>query len=133
MKVYIVASTYNQGDGESYPIVKGVFWSLEDALDSCKSLDDWMRPTKAKIDKTAGYTESGWHVCGSADYIEELELEDNETLKVLAALVLTFLDGSHYKSQNPYTRPEVRAALEIIAHTQEKTDWLTADPKAILE
>lgn len=38
-----------------------------------------------------------------------------ELLAALENLVQTFVDGSHYNTQNPYTRPQVKAALAAIA------------------
>lgn len=47
-----------------------------------------------------------------------------EALKVLAEYCTS---GRRYYSTNPYGIPEIRAALEVIAASQGKTDYLQAD------
>lgn len=47
-------------------------------------------------------------------------------LESLKALVKVFVEGRNYETQNPYTRPEVKAALKQIgkATGQENKDYL---------
>ena len=40
-----------------------------------------------------------------------MSTEQNELLEALAGLIDLITSGRHYKTQNPYTRPEVKAAL----------------------
>jgi hypothetical protein len=47
-----------------------------------------------------------------------------DLLSTLQNLVLIFQTGNHYDTRNPYTRPEVKTALEAIAKATGFTgDW----------
>lgn len=50
-----------------------------------------------------------------ADEILALEQRAAELANALEEMTRTFLDGSHYDTQNPYTRPTVKAALQVLA------------------
>jgi len=64
----------------------------------------------------------------------EMVKSQEATIKSLAAaledMTRTFLDGSHYVTNNPYLRPEVKAALIALGNVKGKStfgnDWMDA-------
>lgn len=52
--------------------------------------------------------------------VDRLAAQNAALLAALENLVKTFEDGSHYQTQNPYTRPQVKAALAAIAAAKGK-------------
>lgn len=55
----------------------------------------------------------------------EPEKIENEVLDSLKALVKVFVEGRNYETQNPYTRPEIKAALKAIGKaTGQNCDYL---------
>jgi hypothetical protein len=56
--------------------------------------------------------------------------ERDMLLKALKDITLTYINGEHYETRNPYSRPYVRAALIAIAKAEGKSafgnDWMDA-------
>jgi len=51
-------------------------------------------------------------------------MNENELLESLKSLTKLFIEGKNYEAQNPYTRPEVKAALKAIGRaTGQNVDW----------
>lgn len=63
-------------------------------------------------------------------YARQCDEQRAELLAAAKALTQTFIDGSHYKTTNPYLRPQVKAALIAIAKAEGKStfgfDWCDA-------
>lgn len=59
-------------------------------------------------------------------------MDKEQALKIIASFIEAFTTGEHYKTQNPYTRPYVKEALEFLAKLQGKKDYLEADFKRYL-
>jgi len=55
-----------------------------------------------------------------------MEDYNNEVKKVIEDLVRIFVDGSHYETKNPYTRPEVKQAMKFLRENfyPEVISWL---------
>ena len=53
------------------------------------------------------------------DETVRLSVENDKLRAALRGLVNIMLDGSHYETRNPYTRPEVKAALAALAGREE--------------
>lgn len=64
---------------------------------------------------------------GRAVSYSELQVSPTEALE---SLTRTFIDGTHYETCNPYSRPAVRTALRALARAQGKStfgsDWMNA-------
>ena len=57
------------------------------------------------------------------------EISDDQARRLynsLRELTDVFAKGENYTTQNPYSRREVKQAMEIIAEIQGKSDWLSA-------
>jgi hypothetical protein len=65
---------------------------------------------------------------------KKTEAVNKKMLRALCGLAWILQDGSHYASQNPYTRPEVERALKAIADaTGYKGDWRSANDNWLRE
>jgi hypothetical protein len=56
-----------------------------------------------------------------------LEKQREELLAALKVMTITFLTGEHYRTCNPYLRPEVKQAMVAIGKAEGKStfgyDW----------
>lgn len=55
------------------------------------------------------------------------QVEAVKLIEVLKVLTEFCTSGRRYHSTNPYLIPEIRAALEVIAESQGRSDYLQAD------
>ena len=55
-----------------------------------------------------------------------------QLVKCVAALIQSFKNGNCYETQNPYNRPEVKAAAELLAGITEVDDILKVDCESVI-
>jgi hypothetical protein len=66
-------------------------------------------------------------------FIRDLMDSKEKALQIIASFIEAFVSGEHYKTQNPYTRPYVKEALQFIAEINGEKDWLDANYKKYLK
>lgn len=61
--------------------------------------------------------------------MDDYKLMYEELKEATNKLLLSFIDGTHYETKNPYSRPEVRGAMSVLAEHEGLDDYLLYDPR----
>jgi hypothetical protein len=91
-------------------------------MNALKQLSEVVGPLS--IEGGMATLEDGTHI----DLVDALAKQE-ELLASMREVIHTFQTGSHYATQNPYTRPYIRRALTAIKEfTGFGGDWMDANP-----
>jgi len=105
--------------------------SLHDGQAEC-SAGDWSFSQTGSVSKEAIQKEFKKHLSGLKEQVSEQKNTLQDLIGMIAELVMEFTEGRASSKQNPYSRPVVRKALEMLAAEIGVKDKYDVDLKKLV-